>query len=494
MSFARHLFAVMADHGDRPAMVSDHEQLSHRQAVEQAAHLAANLAAAGVQPGDRIGISVQDGHEVILCVMACWQLAATPAVIDFRTPHAQRARLAQDFELAAVLENRAPPAGENYPSLVFNRDWRFASPSSYAPQGEIDCSNPAFLLFSSGTTGVPKAYVQSHDMLMGRNQTQARPQDDALPRYFTPVSMSFAAARGYVFAVLFAGGVVRFFPPLFTPSELAEELLSFRATGTSLPPPVIARLVVEAGERSSVLFPDLGEMRSIGGPARPEDKLAAWRNLTRGYSISYSSTLTGRVSMLRGEDILAKPESSGRLMPRVRVEILDDQGRELPRGEHGIIKAWTPTIAPAVLLPGNKPFVDPKVMGPGWGIAGDIGFLDDDGFLTIVGRMEDMIVRGGVNVAPQELEKLIVTHPKVAEVAVVGFDDAVMGQEIGVFAVTTQDLTVGELRSFIAANLPPEKRPREIRIVNALPYNNNGKLLRRVLAEDLARERQSAAS
>src|SRR5690606_15390136 len=119
----------------------------------------------------------------------------------------------------------------------------------------------------------------------------------------------------------------------------------------------------------------------------------------------------------------------------VTVQILDGNGQVVPTGERGAIKAWTKTMASAVLLPGNQPFVDASVMGDGWGMPGDIGFVDADGFLTIVDREGDMIVRGGVNVAPQELEKLIRAHPKVSDVAVVGVPDATMGQEIAAFIV-----------------------------------------------------------
>jgi long-chain acyl-CoA synthetase len=124
-------------------------------------------------------------------------------------------------------------------------------------------------------------------------------------------------------------------------------------------------------------------------------------------------------------------------------------------------------------------------MGPDWGIPGDIGFLDDDGFLTIVDRESDVIVRGGVNVAPQELEKLIRTHPKVQDVAVAGFPDETMGQEIAAFIVSEQG-TVDEFQAFLRANISPDRRPREVRLVASLPYSNNGKLLRRRLVETLS--------
>lgn len=486
MSFGDRLFATMAANGDRLALCSNLEEVSHREAVAQAEHIAANLMVLGFKPGDRIGLAVQDPLEGLLCVLACWRLAATAAVIDFRTPRSQRANVVRDFDLAAIIESRSPPGNDSYPSVLFDRDWRFTSKDRPFDRRPLDCSNPAFLLFSSGTTGDPKAYIQTHDTLLARLAGRVKTKTEgALPRYLCATPLSYAATRHHVLATLVAGGAVRLFPLLFTPSELIEGLLMFRASATGQPPPVIARMVHEAGERQDVLFPDMAVLDSMGGPARPEDKVAAWRYLTHGYRMRYASSLTGPISELVGGDVVARPETAGRLMPGVRVDILDAAGNALPLGKPGMIKVWTSNTASSVLLPGGRPFIDVSVMGAGWAIPGDIGTMDDHGFLTVVDRSEDMIVRGGVNIAPQELEKIIRTHPKVIDVAVAGFPDKIMGQEIAAFVVGQADLTATELRVFLSSNVAPDRRPREIRLVGSLPYSDKGKLLRRNLVESL---------
>ena len=448
MSFGRQIFEAMPVHGDRPAILSGREQLSYADVLAQSATLAANLAELGVGSGARVGLAMQDTMEVALAILACWRLAATPGIIDFRAPRAQRARIVNDFGVGLTLETRSPPGMEQYPAMRFDREWRFAARKPLPADAAVDCSNPAFLLLSSGTTGDPKAYVQTHEALSARVVQRKAVMDAAEMRFLTPMTLSYSASRHQVLAYLFFGGTVSFYPPL----------------------------------------------SSIGGPATAEEKIAAYRNLSRGYRISYASSLTGMVSVLAGEAVLAKPESSGKPVAGVRVEILDPERRPLPPGERGLIKAYTGTMASAVLLPGNQPFVDPLVMGPDWGVPGDIGFLDQDGFLTIVDREGDMIVRGGVNIAPQELEKLIRAHPKVTDVAVAGFPDPTMGQEIAAFVVSEAGMTVEELRQFLAASVAPDRRPRELRIVRALPYNTNGKLLRRQLVDMLAAERAAGAS
>ncbi|MGX9146745.1 class I adenylate-forming enzyme family protein [Mesorhizobium sp. 128a] len=484
MGFGRDVLAAFAGHGDRVAMVSGRDQITYAQALIQIDHLAANFSALGIRSGERVGLAMIGNIDVVLSILACWKLGATVSIADFRAPRSQRAQFAHDFVLTLILESRSPPGDDVYPGVAFQQDWKHASPVPYAgPVG--DDTNPAFLMFSSGTTGDPKGYLQSHEALAGRATSHRRGLNGTVMRLLTPMVMSYSATRHQVFSYLRHGGTINFFPPLFTPSELIEGLLSFQASGSALPPPVITRLVREVGERSTRLLPDLAVLFSIGGPATVEDKLAAYRNLSPGYRINYASSLTGGITTLSGADVLAKPSTAGRPFADVRVEILDAGGRVLGKGESGLIKAWTSTMVSAVVSAGNKPFVDPKVMGDGWGIPGDIGFLDEDGFLTIVDREADMIVRGGVNVAPQELEKLIRAHPKVRDVAVAGFPDATMGQEIAAFIVSDQG-SVAEFEAFLRANISPDRRPREVRLVTSLPYSDNGKLLRRRLVETLS--------
>lgn len=485
MSFGRQILEAFAAHGDKVAMVSDRSQITYAQALIQIGHLAANLSASGIEPGDRVGLAMVDNIDVVLSILACWRNSATPVVVDFRTPRSQRARQARDFGLKMVFESRAMPGDEIYPNALFDAGWKSISTPGFNASTPMDESSPAFLIFSSGTTGDPKAYTQSHEALARRVAARRSVVEGTAKRFLTPMALSYSAMRHQIFGYLLYGGVVRFFPPLFTPSELIEALLSFQASGTALAPSVIARMVKETGERTTHLLPELSVLYSVGGPAKGEDKIAAYRYLSPGYRISYSSSLTGLISSLSGLDILAKPESAGRPVAGVQIEIIGADGRVLQQGERGLIKARTPTMASAVLMPGNRLFVDPQIMGSDWGIPGDIGFLDADGFVTIVDREADMIVRGGVSVAPQELEKLIRTHPKVQDVAVAGFADETLGQEIAVFIVSQQG-TVEEFQAFLRANIAPDRRPREIRLVASLPYSDNGKLLRRQLVETLA--------
>ena len=351
MSFGRDLFRAFETHGDRVAILAGSEELTYKQLLDQVGFVAANLRAAGVGSGSYVGIALQDSVESLLAILACWRLAATVVTIDFRAPRIQRKSLAHDFNLAIVLESPGVPGDSEYPSAMFDREWRFsgARRDDLLP-ADFDV-NPAFLLFTSGTTGKPKAYVQTHDVLAVRISTRRLLLDSGEMRFLTPMALTYSATRHQVFAYLMLGGTVQMFPPLFAPSELADALLAFRASGTALPPPVVARLVRQAGARSTPLFPDLLVLASVGGPAKADDKVAAYRNLSPGYRMGYASSLTGMIAVLSGPDVLKKPETTGRAAGGARIAILGADGSALPPGEAGRIKAWTPSIVPSIVCP-----------------------------------------------------------------------------------------------------------------------------------------------
>ena len=128
---------------------------------------------------------------------------------------------------------------------------------------------------------------------------------------------------------------------------------------------------------------------------------------------------------------------------------------------------------------------DSDLLIDGWVYPGDLGFLDEAGFLTIVGRSSDVIIRGGVNVYPGEIESILVEHPAVKEAAVVGWPDRILGEEIAAFVVLDKDVQTRELLAFCRSKLHPDKQPREIFAIETMPTNPNGKLVRRDLVSRL---------
>ncbi|PWW03494.1 acyl-CoA synthetase (AMP-forming)/AMP-acid ligase II [Hoeflea marina] len=449
--------------------------------LRRSAGVARVLAENGLSRGDRALFFLVGNEDALVCSLACWWLCATPVLMDFRSPAAQRRRIAELLGARLIVEQRRPSGEEQYESLIWNETWceRPAWDAPWPQQDDLDAV-PAFMSLSSGTTGLPKAYVHSHQRSTGRVLDRESTGESTGGLIFTPMNLSFAATRNMVMAGLHYGARIRFASPLFSAGELVEMIAASGATACALPPPLIRNLAREVGERSTPFFDRLVMLRSIGGPASAEDKLEAYTRLSRGYVMTYASGLTGTATQLGGPDLLSHTASVGRPLRTVRIEIVDPETlRPLGTGQAGLIRVWTPNLADDV-IEAAEGAPNTERWGEGWGIPGDFGRLDAEGYLTIVGREADMIVRGGVNVAPQEIENLLRKDPRIVDVGVVGIDDPAYGQEIAVFIVAES----GEEADFhvlCMSLLASDRRPRIIRLVKRLPYNANGKLVRNEL-------------
>jgi len=310
--------------------------------------------------------------------------------------------------------------------------------------------------------------VQSHAQVASKILTRQKLEGTGGGTFFTPMTLSFSATRQVVLNYLAFEEKVIFGKPLFSTSELVEWILSVSPTACALPPPIIRNLVVEVGEQKTAIFPSLKVLRSIGGPASVEDKLGAFRNLTNGYRMGYSSSLTGVATVLAGNNLLKKPTSTGVPIPGIKIEISDPVTmKPLPLGESGLIKVQTPYIA-SKIIHYNENEICNEFIDQGWASAGDLGFLDTDGFLTLTG------------IAPQELENTLRLHQSVDDVAVLGIEDEDFGEEIVAFFVS-KTATEKELYEFCMQEISPERRPRIIKLVDRLPYNLNNKLERNKL-------------
>jgi len=443
---------------------------------------AAALREHGCGQGDRVVLCLQSNTDMLAGILGCWMIGVAPLPLDFRTPGSQRAAIAGVAGARLSVETRRPPDADGYRSAVPDEGW-WRMPSVAPKPVDLSDDTTALLAMSSGTGGAPRIYLQSHRWLRLNLRNRASRHASTAGLFLTPMSIALSGTRTRVIATLLNGGRVHFMPSLFSTDELIEALASTRANGTALPPPVIARMVRAVGERRSPLFPDLALLRSTGGPALPEDKVAAYRFLSPGYCMAYASNLTTAATMLAGRDVLDRPETVGRPLPGIRIDIIEPAtGAVLPAGEPGLIRVHTPYLSDATIGGEGGRADDSERRGEGWGMPGDLGVLDEGGFLTIVGREADMIVRGGVNVAPQEIEAILRRHPDVVDVAVAGIADPLWGQEI-IAAIVARSGSEADFHAFCMRHIPPGKRPRIIRMVAALPYGEAGKLQRARLAD-----------
>jgi long-chain acyl-CoA synthetase len=469
---------------ERPAVVTQSKSLTFSQLVDSAARIAELLRRRGVRIGDRIGIAQTSSAEAFVFMLGAWLCGATALVVDFRTRSAERKKLADSLGVKFFVEDRPAPGNEPYEAVRNDDTWvEEAARLATAPPSAAALGNPiAVIGVSSGTSGLPQPVALSHYCLYTRAALViTSPQWPRSCRLIASAPLSFTATRMNVLSCLLDGGSVYFAPILASSEHLAEMVESSRATAM-LTVPATARGLMGLIGPSIPLFPSLEYLMCCGAPMSAGEKIAARQNLTSGFLENYGSTMAGMLTLLESKDIEAHGISVGRPLPHVRIEVVDNGGRPLPVGEVGAIRARTPgTAEPLSLGSGGGEQRTSDLLLDGWVYPGDLGILDENGFLNIVGRTSDMIIRGGAKVYPSEVEGVLAEHAAIAEVAVVGWPDQVLGEEVAAFVVLRSKAEPRELLAYCRSKLQPDKQPREIFIIDELPRNANGKLVRREL-------------
>jgi long-chain acyl-CoA synthetase len=333
----------------------------------------------------------------------------------------------------------------------------------------------ATILYTSGTTGQPKGVMQTHRNLYANSMNSWRTagERNRSPRSLIvlPLAHSFGLGlliSGYLFGGM--GVLMRW----FAPKEALALIAQHRLVGMAGVPTMFLYLLAE---------PDAGNFETssmerwlVGAAPMAPEQIAEFEQKFPGrVLVGYGLTEACPAISVERDEWPRKLGSVGVPMEGVRVKIVDETGNELPRGERGEIGAAGENISPGYY---ELPDATRDTFRDGWLHTGDIGYLDEDGYLFIVDRKKDLIIRAGLNVYPKDVEEVLQQHPAVSEVAVVGVDDALMGEEVCAFVVKKYGTEIGadELVLHCQAHLAKYKTPRHLEIVGSLPKNNLGKV------------------
>jgi long-chain acyl-CoA synthetase len=466
---------------DRKAIISPHLNLSYANLVARAAQSARELRLGGILAEANVGICLRDNAESLVLMIALWMLGATAVPIDFRANAAERSLLAKEFDLVAIIEDRQISAA-GYDPIFIKQSWseliakHNASPIwTGAQQGA-----PAFISLTSGTTGRPKGIVIDHERMLLRSIFDTERLEGPL---LNPLPLSFSASRTYAFSALLQGSGVYFFPLLFSAQQLADAILVGEANALCAVPTIVRNLFELFGEPSNPVFAKLEALYCFGAPMLPVEKVRAKTFLCANFVQVYGASICGRISSLSGSDLDARADTLGRVLPHVLLQMVNDDDQVLPPGEAGVIRVRSPGMARSIYGEGTSGSGD-SFKG-GWAYPGDIGAFDEDGFLHLLGRTSDLIIRCGANVHPSEVERVIAECEGVQDVAVVGFTKLPEGEEIAAFVVSSSNLTEAAIDAHCRTRLVPDKRPRKFMFVPDLPRNANGKVLRAELRKRL---------
>jgi 2-furoate---CoA ligase len=457
------------------AVVAGGLRLTYAQLLERVCRVAGGLAATGVERGDRVTAIVKPSCEAVELYWACQWLGAVFVPLSHRLSRADLDYCLADaasrvhFPLDADIDSLA--AGDEHPGAL-----------------DLDEHEPSLMLYTSGTTGQPKGVPRSHraDRAGGLSQVVQhgyRHCDRTLgvmPLYHTMGIHSLLAMHH-------VSGCYVCQPDW--DAEVALGLIQDERLTSLYLAPTLFHDLVHHPRRDGF---DLSSVEALGyaGAAMTSALVERCAEALepRIFVNHYGSTEIYTFTVHR--DQRAKPGCAGRaaLNARVRLVRPDSDARPgdlVALGEEGQIVCHLGSDE-AFAGYWNRPDADEKALREGWYFTGDLGRLDDDGDLWIVGRVDDMIISGGEHVFPLEVEDVLAGHPGVQEVAVVGASDDRWGERVVAYVVPERDVTAEELDAHCLASekLARFKRPREYRFVEELPKSPSGKLLRRRLREE----------
>lgn len=464
-----------------PALVHSEATILYRDLDGLVRRTASWLAGQGIQRGDVIGVALQDTATHLVTLLALAGLGAILLPMDCRWTVAEQERIARRFKAKRVLLESEAVWHNAVPAVRCDSAWNegvaSAGPIEELAQG---ADLPLLLSLSSGTTGMAKGPLITHEQFMRRFWTHwVNLGLNAQSRYISATPLYFGGGRTFALSQLFCGGTVIMFPPPYRAEELVEEVRRQGGTALFLVPTLLRRLLaLEALDR--LLMPSLTLLLSSGSPLQPEERLAIRRKITPHFYEMYATTEGGGVSLLTPQDQSVYGDSVGRCMFAIEVQVVDGEGRQLPAGEIGVLRYRSPGCATEFF---GDPQATAEMFKDGWFYPGDLGAVNEEGYLFLKGRRKDMIIRGGVNIYPNEIEEALAGHAKVAEVAVAGIPSPEMGEEVAAFVVANGAVRPEELLALCRGRLAPYKVPKAIFFVDDMPRNSAGKVLKAELVK-----------
>lgn len=519
--------AAAAERGDLDFLVYEDEHWTYADVVSHGHALAAALVEDyGVAKGDRVAIAMRNYPEWIVAVVgiatagavavplnAWWEAeeldygltdsGSTVAIVDEERLARIAGPLARGAVRAIVVRSDAPADGAmSYDEVVH--------PGRPAPTVDLDPDDDATIMYTSGTTGAAKGAVHTHRnhcqaimafacrALVGNALEKARaeaagttaePGPDrncfilAVPLFhvtgFVPVMLS-SFFHGHKLVMMYK----------WDPRRALEHVEAERVTNFVGVPTMVQDLL-EVPDFDRYDTSSLRQVGGGGGPAAPEMVRRVESRFSKGRpGLGYGMTETTAYGPQNAaDDYVARPTSTGRPVPVMALKVVDDEGNELPRGEQGEICFYGPTVIREYW---NKPEATAEAFYDGWLRSGDIGRIDDEGFVYVEDRAKDVVIRAGENIGCIEVEAAIAEHPAVYENTVFGLPHERLGEELAcaIYLKAGASLTAEELHDFLAPHLAGFKIPTVVDIRDEmLPRSPQGKILKRVVRDELAAAR-----
>ncbi len=446
-----------------------------------------------LRPGDRVGIVMANRPEYLEVLYGIWFAGLIAVPINARLHAREMAFILRDSgaSLCFASPELAGLVADSVTVIVTpGSSWRQMQAAAPIAVSEVGSDELAWLFYTSGTTGQPKGAMLSHgnlrQMLLAfcADVERLEPTDTVLH----PAPLSHGSGLYSIAAVHAGANQVVPASGHFDPAELFALIAQYPGAFFFAAPTMVKRLVEQPGAAQA----SNANLKSIvygGGPMYVTDLKAAialfGNRLGQIYGQGESPmTITSLSRAMHRDASDTRLASVGVPHSVVEVKVIDEQGRALPAGKAGEI-----CVRGEVVMKGywNRPDATAAALRDGWLHTGDVGAFDEDGFLTLKDRVKDVIISGGSNIYPREVEEVLLLHEGVAEVSVVGHPHPEWGEEVIAFVACQQGAQVGEreLDQLCLDHIARFKRPKRYFFVDSLPKNNYGKILKTALREQL---------
>jgi long-chain acyl-CoA synthetase len=500
-SLAQLLTRTASTQSTRPALKLDDAVATYDGLNDGAARVAGLLGARGLRPGDRVGIMLPNVPHFAFVyygilraggVVVPMNVLLKAREVSFYLSDSGARHMFAWHGFAAEAEAGAREAGAE---MIAVAPGEFERVLADAPRQERDVeredSDTAVILYTSGTTGTPKGAELTHSNMVANARGSAdlmRVTERDVIFGALPLFHSFGQTCCLNNSV--QSGACLTVIPRFTPDQALEIIERDRVTIFEGVPTMYHAMLNHPGRERY----DVSSLRTCvsGGSAMPVEVMRSFEEafgcvIIEGYGLSETSP----VASFNHLDRERKPGSIGTPIRGVQMKVIDEAGNDLPAGEVGEIAIRGHNVMKGYW---NRPEATAEVLADGWFRTGDMARVDEDGYFFIVDRKKDMIIRGGYNVYPREIEEVLYEHPAVLEVAVIAVPDEAMGEEVGAAVVLRPGhaADADDIRDYVKARVAAYKYPRHVWFAEELPKGPTGKILKREIpVRDLAAEPRS---
>lgn len=485
--------------GEYPFLIFDDRAYTNRQIIQEADRLASSLQNLGLKKGDNIVVMLPNCPEVIISyqgilrlggvivpliplmntkelmhILANCEAVAMITIPDIFLKNENLLRHHQTLKHIIVLSGETVPGALSFDQLIRERQKPFLPPA-------IDEKDLAVILYTAGTTSSPKGVMLTHKNLYSNAVNAARSHDTQssdITLVALPLSHSFGLTsmnKAYQY------GNLHVLMRKFQPEEAFKLIEKHRVTDFPGSPAMFITML-QSPEAEKYDLSSLTSCLSGSAPFPLASLLAFQKKFNCTVYEAYGLSEASPAVSTNYHHRPTKPGSIGQPIPEVEVRIVDDQDQDLPHGEVGELLVKGPNVSAGYY---KQPEETARTFRNGWLHTGDMARMDEDGYLYIVERKKDLIIRGGFNIYPRDLEEILYKHPAVKDAVAIGVPDPVMGEEIKLYIVLKNNTNASaeEIHQHCREQLAKNKWPKTIEFVNTLPRNPMGKILRKALRE-----------